>query len=105
MVAIRKATFQPLLKDTFWINFEDGRRLDLVLDEVEGKEHLDTGSVEHFSLIFSGPDEMRLMQNTFPLNHEKLGLLHVFLVPINAANDRCSYEAVYTVDTEKEAMP
>lgn len=38
--------------------------------------------VEPFSLVFAGPPEPRLVQRTHRLEHEVLGTLEIFLVPI-----------------------
>ena len=49
-----------------------------------------------FSLVFTGPLALRLVQSTFPLQHENLGAFELFLVPIGVDADVVRYEAVFT---------
>lgn len=49
-----------------------------------------------FSLVFLGPREPVLPQRTYPLAHDELGELEVFLVPIAQDDDGTRYEAVFT---------
>ena len=51
---------------------------------------------EPFSLVFTGPAEPRLEQRTYRLDHDELGELDIFLVPIGFAPDgELLYEAVF----------
>jgi hypothetical protein len=51
---------------------------------------------EPFSLVFRGPPERSLLQGTQVLDHEVLGRLEIFLVPIGPGPDgRPQYEAVF----------
>jgi len=49
-----------------------------------------------FSLHFTGPAEPFLPQHTYPMHHEKLGTLEIFLVPIGRTAGGFTYEAVFT---------
>lgn len=48
-----------------------------------------------FSLIFQGPADAPRFQSIFKLDHEKLGRLDLFLVPIGEDRDGIQYEAVF----------
>jgi hypothetical protein len=49
-----------------------------------------------FSLFFEGPVDPLLPQMTYPLQHQSLERLEIFLVPVSR-DARCStYEAVFT---------
>jgi hypothetical protein len=52
---------------------------------------------EPFSLFFHGPAEHMLPQQTWPLDHDELGRLDVFLVPVEARQEEgvIVYEAVF----------
>ncbi len=49
---------------------------------------------EQFSLIFRSPLENFLPQRIYPLRHEQLGALELFLVPIGREQDGFHYEAI-----------
>ena len=49
-----------------------------------------------FSLIFEAqPSGEPLPQRTYPLTHEKLGALELFLVPIGPGEGATRYEAIF----------
>jgi hypothetical protein len=48
-----------------------------------------------FSLVFRGPAAPALPQRTWPLAHETLGRLEIFLVPIGPDASGMRYEAVF----------
>jgi hypothetical protein len=49
-----------------------------------------------FSLVFLGPREPLLPQRIYPLGHDELGELEMFLVPIAQDAEGTRYEAVFT---------
>jgi hypothetical protein len=57
--------------------------------------------LETFSLIFHGPMGPYLLQALFHLEHEKLGRIEMFLVPIGPEGDAMAYEAVFNLFREK----
>ena len=48
-----------------------------------------------FSLVFRGPADPALPQSTYGLDHEDLGHLDVFLVPIGSDGEGMRYQAVF----------
>ena len=54
-----------------------------------------SNEVEHFSLLFTGPAEPRLGQQTYGIEHPEMGSFDLFLVPVGADENRTSYEAVF----------
>lgn len=54
-----------------------------------------SGVREPFSLIFRGPSDQTLPQGTHRLEHDKLGSLELFLVPVGPDEDGMLYEAVF----------
>lgn len=58
---------------------------------------------ERFSLIFNGPADRLYPQRMYPLEHDRLGRLNLFIVPVGRAQDgRFLYEAVFNrLITEK----
>lgn len=50
---------------------------------------------ERFSLIFRGPLQHILPQRVYRIEHDAMGSLELFLVPIGAEEDGIRYEAVF----------
>jgi hypothetical protein len=51
---------------------------------------------EKFSLLFRGPLSRPLEQNTYTLDHSRLGSLPIFIVPVGCRNKRGKfYEAIF----------
>lgn len=75
----------------------DHKEVSLKLAEVKGylpKENEQSG-MERFSLFFDGPGDIRLPQQIYRLEHEKMGELDLFLVPISGDEKGFRYEAVF----------
>ncbi|HYH21253.1 MAG TPA: hypothetical protein VD995_21815 [Azospirillum sp.] len=90
--------FADKIGQPFKIKFEDDVEIDLALTKVElGKHKLPGAARDPFSVIFSGPENLRLSQGTFPLEHETLGSLPIFIVPVGQnADGTISYQAVFS---------
>ncbi len=50
---------------------------------------------EVFSLLFHGPVEYPLQQRIYRLQHDQLGILEIFLVPVGRDKEGYHYEAVF----------
>ena len=48
-----------------------------------------------FSLVFLGPEGVSFQQGTYALEHEKIGVLELFLVPVGIEQGRMQLEAVF----------
>lgn len=55
----------------------------------DGQERL------QFSIVFRGPAEPALSQDTYTLTHDELGELTLFLVPVGIDADGATYEAAF----------
>ena len=62
---------------------------------VEVQEGRSGETHEQFSLLFQGPAEPQLAQNTYEIRHNAMGHFELFLVPIAADANHVSYEAVF----------
>jgi hypothetical protein len=51
---------------------------------------------EPFSLIMRGPVSPALPQRTYPVTHQSLGRLEIFLVPIGPDGEGMRYEAIFS---------
>jgi hypothetical protein len=83
--------FAPLRGERFRIAPEDAPAFDAVLVEVTEIAR-EPGGRAPFSLVFQGGPTPPLVQRTYRLEHETLGAIEVFLVPVGPD----SYEAVFT---------
>ena len=76
----------------------DDRRIEIVLDKALKVMESEAARLKRnpFSLRFAGPAEPFLPQRTYTLQHETLGTLEIFLVPIGRTANGFIYEAVFT---------
>jgi len=66
---------------------------DLELELIEVLERKSFPGQEVFSLIFRGPKDNFVEQNSYQMRHEKLGEGEIFLVPIALDDEGYKYEA------------
>ena len=83
---ISRAMFIDNLKTKFTFRLGRVALTDMTLIEVEDLNppfvHSDgTGSRDCFSLVFRGPSDLRLRQDTYTLDHRTLGVFNLFVVP------------------------
>ena len=83
--------FRPLLHDSFRIAPEEAPAFEVELVEVTEIPR-DPGGRAPFSLVFEGGPNPPLEQAIYRVEHDELGELDIFLVPI--AVDQ--YQAVFT---------
>jgi hypothetical protein len=93
-------SFAPAVGETFAVDAGDAGRLELEL--VESRLHDPDASAADaagtrapFTLLFRGPVEPVLPQRIHRLEHESLGPMEIFIVPIGQDESGTSYEAVF----------
>jgi hypothetical protein len=98
-----KAQFSEYLTTTFWVTLGNGNTIEVELVAVnEIKKHSSTvkepakAKRERFSLIFRGPKDKPLKQDSYTMQHHNLGTLLIFLVPMGSDKNGSGlrYEAV-----------
>ncbi len=92
------ADFAPHLGESFEIAVEGREPYRLEMTEATGTGG-DSDAREPFSVVFSGADDIVLPQRTYRLEHEKLGALEIFLVPLGpdkSVEGRMLYEAAFS---------
>ncbi|MEI2385949.1 hypothetical protein [Breoghania sp. JC706] len=94
LATLELPTFTPLIGETFKIGTDAGE-IDLVLREASalGKAVRQGGA---FSLLFQGPQDPALPQGLYPIRHEAIGELPLFLVPVGSLGEDKGYEAIFT---------
>jgi hypothetical protein len=90
-------TFAGREGQAFTIQFADAV-LELTLAQVERmpEEWGNADRREPFSVLFTGPPEHLLPQSIWPLDHEEIGRIELFLVPMEPKDGVARYEAVFT---------
>jgi hypothetical protein len=91
------ATFQPHVGDAFTIRFTDGEvELRLVQVHMRARESgKAAGRRVPFALYFVGPAEVVLPQRIYAFEHDTLGVVSLFIVPLGLVADGMRYEAVF----------
>lgn len=90
---LKLSDFEQHLNTKFLFKWGEGNTIDLEMETAA-----DLGSTpgqEQFSIIFRGPADPMLIQGIYRLEHEKMGALDLFLVPISRDEGGVRYEAVF----------
>ena len=85
--------FQALIEQTFRINGDDQHALVLV--EVESRKRVLESGRAPFTLLFRAQSSEVMPQGTYRLEHESLGSIDLFLVPIGQDDSHVQYEAIF----------
>jgi hypothetical protein len=93
-------TFSPFINSTFRVVLDGSPPIDLILvsaTEVNEDYRKGRGLAERtpFSIIFRGPMRPILPQAIYHMEHEGLGPLDIFIVPIGPDLEGMQYEAVF----------
>ena len=91
-----RAAFEKQLHTQFLLNHEAAKVPVTLVDVTNLASRKQTvAGKEAFSLIFRGPKETTLRQNTYLIEHEKLGMFSFLIVPVETRNKRAAhYEAI-----------
>ena len=90
------ASFKAQLGSSFLINHQASKvKITLVdVSDFASRKQSAAGK-ECFSLLFRGPEEADLKQDTYLIEHEQLGMFSFLVVPVGTKNTRAPhYEAV-----------
>jgi len=90
---LHSADFRACLHTPFELASPTGERVPLELAQVQ--EAINTARIESFSLFFRGPLTPVYPQAIYRLQHENLGPVEIFLVPVGPDGDAMQYEAVF----------
>jgi uncharacterized protein DUF6916 len=88
------ATFQAQLNTLFRVEHDTGA---VALRLAEVSEEQQSGGMRQFSLFFHGPGSPILPQGTYSFDHDALGPLALFIVPIvGSSPERIVYQACFS---------
>lgn len=86
---------EELTGTPFHIHYGGESPLEVVLYEVARHEQHPGPRQEPFSAYFRGPRSPVLPQQIYPMKHDRLGTVELFLVPIGPDAHGMRYEAVF----------
>lgn len=95
-VEMTEAAFKRHEKTKFRVQDAESP-VELELAEVVGRPSgpNEQQGMERFSLFFKGPGEHFLPQRMYRLEHEEMGELQIFIVPVGQDADGFEYESVF----------
>jgi hypothetical protein len=85
------ATFAEHLNSTFRLQHQPATTELELLEVSDGS----TDGHVNFSLLFRGPLQPLLLQQIYPVEHDRLGRFDLFIVPIRRDAHGLYYEAVF----------
>lgn len=97
--SLSSTSFSQHINQTFTLHLEDSKPLELELIEVAelGPAPKDPHQRHAFSILFGGPSQPVLPQRIYRVEHDTIGTLDIFLVPLGQdRTGRMRYEAVFT---------
>jgi hypothetical protein len=90
---VEKTAFQAQCGTTFRVVSGDEQVPLLLVEVADGPAY---GAMESFSLFFHGPADRLLEQGTHAFEHDELGSLALFVVPVLGSNaDRIVYQVTF----------
>ncbi len=96
LAEVQRETFEPHVKQTFRVNGE-GVAFDAELIDVSPLgETLGPEGRRAFSVVFRGPLDAFVEQCICTVEHDELGAMELFLVPLGPDDQGMKYEAVFT---------
>jgi hypothetical protein len=92
-----EADFSQNLNTKFRVRAEAPRPVELELVEVKGwtSQPEEQKGMERFSVSFYGPEDIYMPQQTYTLEHERMGVFDIFLVPTGRDARGFQYQAVF----------
>lgn len=93
---LNMASFKSQLGSSFLINHQASKVKFTLVDVTSFASKKQTAAgKEGFSLVFRGPTEAALKQDTYLIEHEQLGMFSFLVVPVGTKDTRAPhYEAV-----------
>ena len=94
---LTKSDFEPFLGEAFAVDVEGAETFEIELVEAAriGSDSSYTTREEPFAVVYRGPHDPLLQQGMYRLNHEGLGEITLFLVPVGPDDEGMRYEAVF----------
>ena len=88
--------FKPLVGESFTVLVDEDRGETFVLESVDGRTAVDPARRQPFSLLFSCEILPAFPQRIYRFEHDSVGALDLFAVPVEERDGRSFYEVVVT---------
>src|SRR4051794_12082172 len=94
-------SFTHRVAETFRLDLDGQASLDLVLQSATEipltgrRPKRDEAPRQPFTLLFLGPPNVVLPQRIYRLDHDELGAIEIFIVPVARTAEGVTYEAVF----------
>jgi hypothetical protein len=92
--------FEPAVGETFALDAGETGSLEMTL--LEARLHDPDGPAQHpdgtrapFTVLFRGPAQPLLPQRIYHVEHESVGAMEIFIVPVGQDGSGTTYEAVF----------
>jgi hypothetical protein len=96
---LRSEDLSPYLNKTFRILRESSEPLEVELADISelgsGEDCENPGKRRPFSVIFRAPEGTLLPQRIYSVEHDTMGPLEIFLVPVGSDKKGTRYEAIF----------
>lgn len=89
------SSFEENLNTPFRIHFGGEAPLEVILYQVRLHEAHNGPRKQPYSLYFRGPLRPILQQAIYQVEHDRMGTMDIFLVPIGPDGQGMGYEAVF----------
>lgn len=89
------ASFEENLGSRFRIHTDEAHTLEAELIQVACHEAHDGPRKQPFSVYLRGPRNVVLPQQIYRVEHERMGTMEIFLVPVGPDGQGMRYEAVF----------
>lgn len=87
--------FRRVRNTKFRLYDDASNHVDIELVEVVDEQVNPTEKGERFSLFFHVPVQSMIPQRIYEMEHEQLGKLQMFIVPVSAEENGFRYQAVF----------
>jgi len=94
---LKSSDFTPFLHQPFCIHLDGIEPIQLeMVSVIESDQGANPGVRRSFSIHFLGPASSQyLIQHIYRLEHDQMGVLDLFLVPLGPQEGRMRYEAIF----------
>lgn len=92
---LASADFKRHVGEQFRIHYGGAQPLPVQLSEVADAPSLAANLRAPFSLLFHGPADGWLQQGTYTFEHDAMGRMDIFVVPLGSDAEGMRYEVIF----------
>ena len=92
---LTEASFSEHVGSTFAVRVDSADLVEIELVECNTLGRDATAERRPFSLLFRGPKDLDMPQQIYTMEHERLGSLEIFIVPVGPVEGGMGFEAVF----------